>query len=194
MTVGGVWNQPEWTQHKFTDYSLVTLPSPSEAPKAWFYGPPGGRFVAVSSKTQHADEAWAWFDWLYSPDAGKRWVEQGQGLSVYAKNNDPKSVTFAPFAQYVGMAGTAVVGPQPAIRNPKVSAVQLPAVKPDINDVLAGIYTGQLKDPQGALTELEGKMNQALGDAVKKAPGVSAKDFTFADWDLTKAYTTKPGA
>jgi hypothetical protein len=115
-------------------------------------------------------------------------------LSVYAKNNDPKSVTFAPFSQYVAMSGAAVVGPQPAIRNPKVSAVQLPAVKPDINDVLAGIYTGQLKDPQGALTELEGKMNQALGDAIKKAPGVSAKDFAFADWDLTKAYTTKPGA
>ncbi|MFI5695206.1 ABC transporter substrate-binding protein [Kribbella sp. NPDC051586] len=194
MTVGGVWNQPEWSQHKFTEYSLVTLPSPDATPKALFYGPPGGRFVAVSSKTPHADEAWAWFDWLYSPDAGKRWVEQGQGLSVYAKNNDPKSVTFAPFSQYVAMSGAAVVGPQPAIRNPKVSAVQLPAVKPDINDVLAGVYTGQLKDPQGALTELEGKMNQALGDAIKKAPGVSAKDFAFADWDLTKAYTTKPGA
>ncbi|WP_328999673.1 extracellular solute-binding protein [Kribbella sp. NBC_00709] len=194
MTVGGVWNQPEWSQHKFTDYSLVTLPSPGGDPKALFYGPPGGRFVAVSSKTPHADEAWAWFDWLYSPDAGKRWVEQGQGLSVYAKNNDPKSVTFAPFAQYVGMSGAAVVGPQPAIRNPKVSAVQLAAVKPDINDVLAGLYTGQLKDPHSALTELEGKMNQALGDAIKKAPGASAKDFVFPDWDLTKAYTTKPGA
>jgi hypothetical protein len=24
--------------------------------------------------------------------------------------------------------------------------------------------------------------------------GVSAKDFAFADWDLTKPYTTKPGA
>lgn len=194
MTVGGVWNQPEWTQHKFTDYSLVTLPAPGGEPKALFYGPPGGKFVGVSSKTAHADEAWAWFDWLYSADAGKRWVEQGQGLSVYAKNNDPKGVTFAPFAQYVAMSGTAVVGPQPTVRNPKVSAVQLPAVKPDINDVLAGVYTGQIKDPHAALTELTDKMNQALGDAIKKAPGVSPKDFAFADWDLTKPYTTKPGA
>ena len=194
MTVGGVWNQPEWTKHKFTDYSLITLPTPGGEPKALFYGPPGGKFVAVSSKTQHADEAWAWFDWLYSPEAGKRWVEQGQGLSVYAKNNDPKSVTFEPFAQYVAMSGTAVVGPQPTIRNPKVTAVQLPAVKPDINDVLAGVYTGQIKDPQAALNELTDKMNAALGDAIKKAPGVGLKDFTFADWDLTKPYTTKPGA
>src|SRR6266536_231958 len=194
MTVGGVWNQPEWTKHKFTEYSLVTLPAPSGEPKALFYGPPGGKFVGVSSKSKHADEAWAWFDWLYSKEAGKRWVEQGQGLSVYAQNNDPKSVTFAPFAQYVAMSGAAAVGPQPTIRNPKVTAVQLPAVKPDINDLLAGVYTGQLKDPQAALTELTDKMNQALGDAIKKAPGLSAKDFAFADWDLTKPYTTKPGA
>ncbi|MEV5961072.1 extracellular solute-binding protein [Kribbella sp. NPDC051952] len=193
MTVGGVWNQPEWTKHKFTDYSLVTLPAPSGEPKALFYGPPGGKFVAVSSKTPHADEAWAWFDWLYSADAGKRWVEQGQGLSVYAKNNDPKGVTFAPFSQYVGLSGTAVVGPQPTIRNPKLTKLELPAVKPDINDVLAGVYTGQIKDAQGALTELTDKMNQALSTAVAKT-GAGLKDFAFPDWDLTKPYTTKPGA
>jgi ABC-type glycerol-3-phosphate transport system substrate-binding protein len=195
MTIGGVWNQPEWTKHKFTDYSLVTLPSPSGTPKALFYGPPGGKFVAVSSKSKHADEAWAWFDWLYSPEAGKRWVEQGQGLSVYQENNDPKSVTFAPFAQYVALAGTAVVGPQPTIRNPELTKLELAAVKPDINDVLAGIYTGQIKDVQAALTSLTDRMNQALADGVKKAgAGASLTDFAFADWDLTKAYTTKPGA
>jgi ABC-type glycerol-3-phosphate transport system substrate-binding protein len=195
MTVGGVWNQPEWTKHKFTDYSLVTLPAPSGEPKALFYGPPGGKFVAVSSKSKHADEAWAWFDWLYSPEAGKRWVEQGQGLSVYKENNDPKAVTFAPFAQYVAMSGAAVVGPQPTIRNPKLTKLELPAVKPDINDVLAGIYTGQLKDVQGALNELTGKMNDALAEAVKKVgTGASLKDFVFTDWDLTKPYTTKPVA
>jgi ABC-type glycerol-3-phosphate transport system substrate-binding protein len=195
MTIGGVWNQPEWTQHKFTDYSLVTLPSPSGTPKALFYGPPGGKFVAVSSKSKHADEAWAWFDWLYSPDAGKRWVEQGQGLSVYAKNNDPKGVTFQPFAQYVAMAGTAVVGPQPVIRNPQLSKLELPAVKPDINDVLAGVYTGQIKDVPGALSSLTDKMNQALADGVKKVGSTaSLANFAFPDWDLTKAYTTKPAS
>jgi hypothetical protein len=93
------------------------------------------------------------------------------------------------------MSGAAVVGPQPTIRNPKLTKLELPAVKPDINDVLAGIYTGQLKDVQGALNDLTGKMNQALSDAVKKVgAGASLKDFAFADWELTKAYTTKPGA
>jgi hypothetical protein len=93
------------------------------------------------------------------------------------------------------MSGTAVVGPQPTIRNPQLTKLELPAVKPDINDLLAGVYTGQVKDVQGALTTLTDKMNQALGDAVKKVgAGANLKDFAFADWDLTKPYTTKPGA
>ncbi len=198
MTIGGVYNQAEWTEHKFTDYSLITLPSPTDTPQAYFYGPPGGRFVALSSKTKHADEAWAWFDWLYSADAGKRWVEQAQGLSIYPQNNDPKAISFKPFAEYVAMASAGKVGPQPAIRNPETAKVAMTAVKPDVNDTLSGIYTGQIKDIAGALSSLAGKRNQALADAVKKATGSGAKvsldDYVFADWDPTKPYTTRPGS
>jgi ABC-type glycerol-3-phosphate transport system substrate-binding protein len=195
MTVGGVWNQPTWTEAKFTDYSLVTLPSPTGSPKAFFYGPPGGSFVAISAGAMEPDRAWAWFDWLYGKAAGKRWVEQGLGLSVYAENNDPSLVKFAPFAEYVGMANTAMVGPTPTVRNPEVATVTLNAVKPDINDVAAGLYTGQLKDTGAALSELQDRMNQAQSDAVKAAAAKGAKvsmaDYVFADWDPTKPYVHK---
>jgi ABC-type glycerol-3-phosphate transport system substrate-binding protein len=198
MTIGGVYNQPEWTEHKFTDYSLTTLPSPSGTPQAFFYGPPGGQFVALSSKVKHADEAWAWFDWLNSVDAGKRWVQQGQGLSVYPQNNDPKSVSFKPFAQFVALAKTAMVGPWPTVRNPETSKVVLGAVKPDVNDVLAGVYTGQIKDVGGALSALADRRNQGLADAVSKAAAggakVSLSDYVFPDFDPTKAYTNKPAS
>src|SRR5581483_8339199 len=50
MLPGGVWNQVEWTQHKFTDYSLVTLLSPTETPKGYFYYTPGGTMFAASGK------------------------------------------------------------------------------------------------------------------------------------------------
>jgi ABC-type glycerol-3-phosphate transport system substrate-binding protein len=198
MTIGGVWNQPSWTEHKFTDYSLMTLPTPGGSPKAFFYGAPGGVFVAVSAKATNADQAWAWFDWLYSSEAGKRWVQQGQGLSVYPQNNDPKGVAFAPFAQYVALAKTGMVGPQPTIRNPQIVKVTLGAVKPDINDVLAGVYTGQIKDVNGALSELAARRNAALSDAVQKAADAGAKvtidDYMFADWDPTMPYANKPPA
>ncbi len=97
MTVGGVWNQPEWTQHNFTDYSLTTLISPTETPKGYFPVSPGasgnGVFVGISSQTKHPDEAWAWFDWLFSLDAGKRWTQvYNEDLSIFPQVNDPSQI------------------------------------------------------------------------------------------------------
>jgi ABC-type glycerol-3-phosphate transport system substrate-binding protein len=198
MTVGGVWNQPEWTSHKFTDYSLVTLPSPTGTPKALYYGPPGGTFVAINSKSKAAENAWKWFDWLYGKEAGERWVADGQGLSVYPAANDPAKVTFKPFSSYVGMAKYAIVGPQPNIKNPDAAKVTLGTVKPDHNDVLAGLYTGQLKNVQSALSDLVGRRNKSLDDGIKAAKAQGAKvsraDFTFTDWNILQPYTTKPAA
>ena len=198
MTVGGVWNQPPWTQDNFTDYSLVNLPSPTGTPKAFYYGPPGSPFVAVSARTPHADEAWAWFDWLYSPAAGKRWVEQGQGLSVFPQDNNAKAVTFKPFAQYVAMANTGLIGPDPNIRNPQTAKVTMSTVSPSISDVISGIYTGQAGNTASALSSVGDHYNQALATAVSQAAAggakVSMSDYTFPDWNITKPYVNKPAS
>ncbi|MEV6109567.1 substrate-binding domain-containing protein [Streptomyces sp. NPDC051940] len=195
MTVGGVWNQPAWAEHRFSDYSLTTLPSPTETPKAFFYYPPGGRVWALSQKTKAADEAWEWFDHLHSPEAGQRWVEAGQGLSVFPEANERAKVASEQFQQFVDTRKYAMTWPVPAIRNPEVSKVVLPAVKPDLPDVVTGLYTGQLKDMASALTELEDRRNKALADGVKDAQAkgakVSLEDWVFADWDPTKPYQNK---
>lgn len=198
MIVNGVWSQSAWTESKFTDYSLVTLPSPTETPQGYFYYGPGSssRMFGISAKTKNPDTAFAWLDWLYSKDAGRRWVEAGLGLSVYPENNDPSLVKFAPFAQYVATSTTNLAGPDPKLRNPEVAKVKVDAVKPDVNDVAAGLYTGQLKDVGAALRDLEGRLNKAQSDAVAAAASAGAKvsdaDFVFADWDPTKPYETKP--
>ncbi|MET7403257.1 extracellular solute-binding protein [Dactylosporangium sp. NPDC005572] len=197
MIVNGVWSQSTWKDAKFTDYSLVTLPSPTETPKGFFYYGQGSssRMFGISAKTANPDAAFAWLDWLYGKDAGRRWVQAGLGLSVYPENNDPSLVTFAPFGQYVATSKTNLAGPDPKVRNPDVAKVKVSAVKPDINDVAAGIYTGQLKDVAAALRDLEGRLNKAQDDAVAAAAAagakVSAADYVFADWDPTKPYQNK---
>lgn len=197
MIVGGVWNQAPWEEAGFKDYSLMTLPSPTGTPRGFFYGPPGGFLVGISAKAKDPDRAWAWLDWLYGAAAGKRWVQGGYGLSVYPENNDPAGVTSPTFKQYVAMAGTALVGPVPEIRNPQLTKVEVAPVQPDLPDVAAGIYTGQLKDVPQALKELEDRLNGALNEAVTKARGQGVKagmdDYVFADWDIAKPYTTKRG-
>jgi ABC-type glycerol-3-phosphate transport system substrate-binding protein len=196
MIVGGVWNQATWTQHHFTDYSLTTLPSPTETPKAFFYYPPGGRVWAISKHAKNADEAWAWFDWLHSPAAGQRWVEAGQGLSIFPEADKNAKVVSKSFQAYVDLRKYALPWPVPAIRNPDVSKVVIPTVTPDLPDVLTGLYTGQLKDMSAALTGLEDRRNNALAEGVKQARAKGAKvslaDWVFKDWDPTKPYHNKP--
>ncbi|GCE10769.1 ABC transporter substrate-binding protein [Tengunoibacter tsumagoiensis] len=196
MTIGGIWDQPEWTSHQFTDYSLTTLITPNKEPDSYFPIKPGGTFTAISSKSKHQDEAWAWFDWLASVDAGKRWVEMGEGLSIFPQNNDPKNNSQPHFKQYIDTAKFSVPGPDPTIRNPNVGLVVPQTVKPAMGDIIAGYYTGQISNISDALQELEQKSQKALEDAIavtnQQGHKVSIDDYIFTDWDVKKPYVTKP--
>lgn len=194
MTVGGVWNQAEWTQHKFTDYSLMSLPTPGGSPQGYFYYSGGKYLFALSAKTKHPDEAWAWFDWLYSEGAGQRWVQGfNEDLSAFPQLNDPSKIQFKPFSQFVGTSTMAIFGPDPGLRNPEAGYVVQATFKPDINDVIAGIYTGQIGNVQSALSDLAGHYQKALDDGIKQAQQqghkVSFNDYVFADWNPTQPYT-----
>ena len=195
MIANGVWSQAAWSESKFTDYSLVTLPSPSEKPQAYFYYVPGSRFMGISAKAKDPDAAFAWFDWIYGKEAGRRYVEAGLGLSVYPENNDPSKVKFQPFAQYVATAETNLPAPDPKVRNPDMAKVKVAPVKPAFDDVASGLFTGQLKDVHAALSDLEGRLNKAYQDAIAAAAAAGAKvsmaDYQFADWDPTKPYLNK---
>lgn len=199
MLIGGVWNQVEWTQHNFTDYSLATLISPTETPKGYFYYTPGSTMWGASAKTKHPDEAFAWLDWLYSPEAGKRWTQTyNEDLSAYPQNNDPKAIKFAPFSQYVATTADSLLGPDPNTRNPNVSQVVINPVSPSIDDIMTGIYTGQIKpgDISSKLSDLQSRLQASLDDGVNQAMQrgvkVSHNDWIFPDWDPTKPYVTKP--
>ena len=195
MTIGGVWNQGGWQKQNFTNYNLTVLPAPSASTKGYYYSSPGGTNFVISAKTKTPDQAWAWFDWLYSVDAGKRWVASGQAVSAITAANDPSLNTFKPFATYVGTAKDNISGPDPTIRNPQTSGVAFAEPKPGVDDVMTGLFTGQLTDVQGALKDLDSHYDQALADAISAATAKGAKvsqsDFVFSDWDPTKPYITK---
>ncbi len=186
MTVGGVWNQPPWKEHGFTDYGLTTLVTQDGTINGYYYSTPGGIPFAINGKTKHANEAWAWFDWFFGKEAGRRFTQQYNiDLSVYPENNDPSGIEFKPFADFVAQAKFVKVGPSPAARNPEVGKVQAEPVQEDMGKVLTGIFSGQIKDIHGALSELDDRMQTALEEGVKKARAegveVSMDDFVFPD-------------
>lgn len=197
MTVGGVWNQSEWTQHGFTDYSLMTLPAPSLPLKGYFYTVPGGVYLAISATTRHPDEAWAWFDWTYSLATGRRWVEKLENLSVFPQDNDPRSLSFKPFADYVATNRYTRRGPDPTLRNPETAYVIQKATTPSMNDILAGIYSGQIAGRSAiwtALAQLAAENHSALTTGIAQAQQqghkVSLGDYIVADWDITRHYVS----
>jgi ABC-type glycerol-3-phosphate transport system substrate-binding protein len=193
MTVGGVWNQPGWTQQGFLDYTLTTLIGPTAQRRGYFYSSPGGSTIAISARTGHPEQAWSWFNWFYSPDAGRRWVQQyNEDLSVHTQYNDPSKVHFAPFAKYVALRDLSIPGPVPSVRNKEEAFVVVNPVQPDFGTVMTGIYTGQIKDVRSALSDLDGRLQNALSDGIKQARQqghkVDISDYVFPDWNITKPY------
>ena len=193
MTVGGVWNQATWTEHKFTDYSATTLVGPTEKRAAYFYARPGGTLMAINAKSKHKAEAFTWFDWWHSKAAGIRWVQDyQQDLSIHPEANDPKKIKFKPFADYVALSELVIPGPRPEVRNPDISKVVLAPVQPDLGTVMAGVLSGQIKDIGKALTELADSSQKALEDGIKaaqdKGAKVSLSDYAFDGWDPAKPF------
>ncbi|SFF75653.1 ABC-type glycerol-3-phosphate transport system, substrate-binding protein [Actinacidiphila alni] len=193
MTVGGVWNEAEWTAHGFTDYSVTTLVGPDETHKAYFYRTPGSALMGINARTKHPDAAWQWFSWWHSKAAAVRWVQKyREDLSAHPEANASDAIRFKPFAEYVALQDLSLPGPQPWIRNPAASGVVVAPVQPDLGAFVAGVYSGQIKDISGALTSLGERSQSALDagikDGQKRGLKISAADWVFADWDPTKPY------
>lgn len=80
--------------------------------------------------------------------------------------------------------------------NPEVGRVtmEVKPVLPALDDVVEGIFTGQVTDIDKALRELQDKSNAgldaAIAAAVKKGAKVSRDDYKFPNWDPEKDYTS----
>jgi len=197
MTVGGIWCEPEWTTHGFTNYSLTTLVGPTATRKGFYYHTPGGQEFAISANTKYPEEAWEWFSWLYSDAAGARWVQTyNEDLSIFPYLNVPSKIKFKPFAEYVANAPLNLTYPNPLLRNPDTSKVVFNVISPNFNDLMVGLWTGQISDMKSALSDLEDRANAAIQKAISQAQSNGAKvsiaDWTYPDWDITKNYITKP--
>ncbi|HEY7413697.1 MAG TPA: substrate-binding domain-containing protein [Ktedonobacteraceae bacterium] len=198
MIVGGPWNQPEWTTHGFTNYTMTTLIGPTTARKGFYYHTPGGQEFAISAKTKYPEESWKWFSWIYSDASLQRWVQTyNEDLAAVTSLNDPSKIKFKPFAEYVATQPLNLTYPNPLVRNPDTSKVVLSAISPTLNDTVVGLWTGQLKDMHAALSDVEGRANAAIQKAVSLAQSSGAKvsmnDYIYQDWDITKNYITTPG-
>lgn len=85
--------------------------------------------------------------------------------------------------------------PQVELRNADVSQVRLvlKPVTPIWQDLMAGIFTGDLKNPKVQFakynSELEKALDTAIATAKKKGSSVTRDDFVFPNWNPEQDYT-----
>lgn len=93
------------------------------------------------------------------------------------------------------MADLRVISPLPQQANPDVAEVILAQkkVQPSFDDVMQGIFSGQVSDIDKALQDLQDRMDKSLDDAIaaaqKKGADVSRDDWVFSNWDPESDYT-----
>jgi ABC-type glycerol-3-phosphate transport system substrate-binding protein len=195
MTVGGVWIQSGWekTHPDFKDYMVVDLPHQGEEKASYFYRSPGGQGWGISATTEHPEEAWLWFEWLNSKEAATRWVQANHGLRAQPDVNKLEYAKTPQFAQYMELAqeGTKL-GPAQNLKHPEMNEVKTNATMPNIQNILEGVYTGQITDWEEALRDLEQRENAELDRAIQDAESRGVKLdrswWVVEDWDLTQDY------
>jgi len=194
----GPWNIEQWrtTVPDFT-FDVASQPVPNGGtPLLLSYEPTGG-YLWVYAKTKYPEVAG---DLLYYLG-----TEQGQAAYVALSGGGEPAVY--PRANQVAGVDPRVrkvndlfdqqmrLGPSPSVRTPDVEKVnlELKSVTPDFGTTVQGLYTGQLKDPQAALQDLQDRSEAELERAIKAAQGkgaqVSRDDWKFANWDPTRDYT-----
>ena len=197
MIVGGVWNQGGWakTHPSFKDYTLTQLPYEGPEQASYFYRSPGGKGWAISSQTKHPEEAWLWFEWLNSKPAAGRWVKAGQGTRVYPEVNKPEYAPTPQFAEFLRIAQQDIrLAPAPSLQHPEMNEVKTQQTRPNIQDILEGIYSGQIADCESALKDLQTRENAELQRAIKDSQArgvkVDASWWKVQDWDITRDYSS----
>lgn len=121
-------------------------------------------------------------------------ITGGSDPSVFAGVNERATVDERMRTVYRMYEDYMRLCPDVRIRNPQTSQIYLRIQRPtpSFGEIVQGIYTGQLDDPQAAMEELKDRSERALDDAIAAAQGdgatVSRDDFVFPNWNPAADY------
>lgn len=201
ISLNGPWDIVQWTRDDpdFA-YSVLPLPSPDGSSYTVPFLETGANSTWVYAESENIDAAGALIAFMGSVQGQTAMVELSQGFltSTMPEANeaadpaklDASAKLVADLAQRLMRAC-----PQFEIRNPDASKVrlQLKSTDPDLPSTIQGILTGQIRDADGALADLDARLDTAMDDAIAAAREAGAKvsrdDLVFPDWDPRKDFT-----
>jgi ABC-type glycerol-3-phosphate transport system substrate-binding protein len=188
---------PNFKQEDWTSVSLPLIVGDKQTSKFYLSGIGGSDFF-INANTKQKDAAWKFFKFLNTPEVATIWAETNNGVLRFAPGDPTKFAKDDASKLLLASAGDVILGPSPSTRNPDTAKVQVTLQGPGEIDIITGAFTGQIKDIDAALADLDKRLEdafvQGLSDAQAAGAKVTREDFVFADWDPLKPYVTVPAA
>lgn len=198
MYISGTWNVSIWeeTAPDFA-FGVGSAPVPNSG-ESWpiSKAPGNADSYVVYSGTEYPSVAGALLRFVGS-------LEGNVALKEISKTLNPVAFPEADLLVQTSEVGTRALeineqqqryAPHPAVRNVDTTAVEMKrrGVTPNLNDIVNGIFAGQIDDPKAALQDLQDRTNaefeRALKEAQDEGAQVSRDDWKFTNWDPTQDY------
>ncbi len=201
MLISGTYNIPQWKQDNPTlPFDIAGQPVPNSGmvyPLAEFPGATGENILNVNANTKYPTIAGDMLHYIGTKEGNLLFTALSEGgqRSIYPEVNERADIDPRSRAIFEALDRIQVLAPSPNVRNQDWAQVELAIrpLTPDFGSVMQGVFTGQLKDPKGALQELQDRSDKELDRAIKAAQAKGAKvsrdDLIFPNWDPMNNYT-----
>lgn len=198
MWFSGIWNVSIWEQgNPDFDFGVASAPNPNSGDPMPFTIEPGSAdSYVLYSGSKYKEVAASLFGFIGSLEGNIALKEISKAVNPVVFPEADQAVQFSDRgAEALKFnAEQLVLEPHPAVRNVDTTQVEMKrkAVTPNLDDVVTGLFTGQLNDPKAAMQDLQDRSNAALDAAIKAAQDAGAKvsrdDYVFPNWDPTQDY------
>lgn len=204
MAFHGPYYIPEWRKSA-PDWKFGFAPQPPQQqgkPVHEPYQPLGDYTLWVNADSKYPNIAADLLSFIGSAAGQTELVRQTKGLvrSVIPKANAKvkrDELDAQGERAYALAKQQKRICPVPSRRNPDTAKtlIQAETIKPDFNEIVQGIFTGEIDDAAKAFKEYNATLNKAFDNSIADAKAGGAKisrdDWVFADWDPAEDYETK---
>ncbi len=198
MYISGIWNVSIWEQSD-PDFAFGVASAPSPGAEESFpisIAPGSGQGYHLYAGSDYKEIAAALFAFVGS-------VEGNVALKEISKAVNPVAFPEAnEIVQHSDRGRKALdlneqqlrLRPSPSVRHVDATKVDMERrpVTPSLNDLVNGIFAGQVDDPKQAMQDLQDRSNAELDRAIQAARDEGAQvtrdDWVFANWDPRQDY------
>lgn len=203
ISLNGPWDITQWAEdYPDFEYTILPLPSPDGSEYTIPFRETGANMSWVYAESPNVDAAAAVIQYMGSVDGQRTMVELSEGFfvsTIEEANTSADTSKLNDRAKLVAdlAAATMRACPQFEIRNEDAGKVtlKLQSSDPSISALIEGVFTGQVKDAEAALEDLDARRNEEMEQAFEAAAAdgadVDISELQFPNWDPTTDYTVK---